>query len=76
MGRPAASIQTEIDTLEAELSSLARASSYSINGRSKANQRYADITSRLDQLYTQLGRVNGTSPMVVRGRLDGMGTVA
>lgn len=72
MGRPASSIQAEIAILEGELAAIARSSSYSINGRSKTNQNYQQITKRLDQLYTQLGRANGSTPMITRGVLRGL----
>jgi hypothetical protein len=72
MARSAASIQVEIDALEAQLANAIAASSYSVAGRSKANQSYDTLTKRLDQLYMQLSRANGTAPMVVRGVPSGL----
>lgn len=70
--RSTTSIQTEIDALEAQLPNAIAAQSYSIAGRSKANQAYEALTKRLDQLYQQLGRANGTSPMLARGVVKGL----
>ncbi len=72
MARTAASIQVEITALEAQLANAISAASYSVAGRSKANQSYDALTRRLDQLYQQLSRANGTAPMVVRGVLKGL----
>lgn len=72
MARSSASIQVEIDALESQIASAAKASSYSIAGRSKSNQSYDVLTKRLDKLYQQLGRANGTSPMIVRGVVTGL----
>ncbi len=72
MARSATSIQTEIDAIEAQLPNAIKAASYSIAGRSKSNQTLESLTKRLDLLYQQLGRVNGTAPMLVRGVIDGL----
>lgn len=72
MARSAALIQAEIDALEAAIPSIIRAASYSVNGRAKANQRLKEIADRLDMLYQMLDRVNGTSPMLVRGVVKGL----
>lgn len=70
MGRSAASIQTEIDALEASVSTLLQ--SMGSDGTSLQKADYAAQTKRLDQLYGQLGRANGTEPMLVRGVVRGL----
>ncbi len=72
MARSSTSIQTEIDAIEAQLPNAIKAASYSIAGRSKSNQTLDALTKRLDKLYQQLGRTNGTSPMLVRGVVKGL----
>ncbi len=72
MARSAATIQVEIDAIEAQLPNAIAAASYSIAGRSKSNQTLDTLTKRLDLLYQQLSRANGTSPMVVRGVPSGL----
>ncbi len=73
MGRSATSIQTEIASLEALLSTIAEFASVGADGVTKSNQRYEDITKRLDFLYFALDRVTGDRPMIVRGRVKGLG---
>lgn len=72
MARSAASIQVEITALEAAIATAAKVQSYSIAGRSKTSQSYEALTKRLDQLYQQLARADGTSPMLVRGIVTGL----
>lgn len=73
MGRSASSIQTEITTLETYLASTESLNlSVSSDGTSVARARRAEIESRLDLLYQQLERANGSAPMFVRGRIKGM----
>ena len=72
MARSAASIQTEITAIEAQLPNAIAAASYSIAGRSKSNQTLESLTKRLDLLYQQLGRATGASPMLVRGVVKGL----
>lgn len=73
MARTAASIQAEIDTLEALLgSSSGVVASTASDGTSMSHASYESMTKRLDRLYQQLGRVNGTSPMFVRGQVTGL----
>jgi pyrroloquinoline quinone (PQQ) biosynthesis protein C len=72
MARSATAIQTEITAIEAQLPNAIAAASYSIAGRSKSNQTLDALTKRLDVLYQQLGRANGTSPMLVRGVPTGL----
>jgi hypothetical protein len=67
MARSAASIQTEITALEAQIAVAAASASYTINGRTKVSQSYTALCERLDRLYVHLGRANGTEPMIVRG---------
>ncbi len=45
--------------------------SVSADGVSRTIDR-KDLASRLDKLYTQLGRANGTDPMFVRGHIRGL----
>lgn len=72
MARSTALIQAEIDSLESEIAKAVKAQSYSIAGRSKSNQSHASLTARLDKLYQQLARANGSSPMIVRGHVEGL----
>jgi pyrroloquinoline quinone (PQQ) biosynthesis protein C len=72
MARSATAIQTEIDAIEAQLPNAIASASYSIAGRSKSNQTLDALTKRLDVLYQQLGRANGTAPMLVRGVPKGL----
>jgi hypothetical protein len=72
MARSATAIQVEITAIEAQLPNAIAAASYSIAGRSKSNQTLDALTKRLDVLYQQLGRANGTSPMLVRGVPTGL----
>lgn len=73
MGRSAASIQAEIDRLETFLSSASTTlQSTASDGTSVVNIDRDKATQRLDMLYQQLGRANGTSPMFVRGRVGGV----
>lgn len=73
-GRSAASIQAEINVLEAYLASTdSTASSVSSRGTSIVNVSRADASARLDALYLQLGRIDGTAPMIVRGVVKGLG---
>lgn len=73
MARSAASIQAEIDRIEAVLSSAdGTIASAGADGVSAQRVNYAAMTARLDRLYQQLGRANGSAPMIVRGRVDGL----
>lgn len=72
MARSASAIQAEITIAEAQLAAIYASKSYGINGRSKTTQDLKQVTDRLDQLYLQLGRANGTSPMFVRGVVRGL----
>lgn len=72
MSRSAASIQAEIDVIETFLaSSDSLMTSVSADGTSRSVNR-AEVATRLDKLYQQLGRKNGTSPMIIRGVVKGM----
>lgn len=72
--RSAASIQTEITTLETFLqSSESLLQNVGSDGTSAGRVNRKDVAARLDELYGQLGRANGESPMIVRGHLDGLG---
>lgn len=72
MARSAASIQAEIDAIEAKISSIYSMKSYSIAGRSKTEHDVSALTTRLDQLYIQLDRISGAAPMFVRGVVKGL----
>jgi len=54
MPRAAASIQVEIDAIEAALPALAKIAGAGSNGTTVQYQRYMDMTKRLDELYGQL----------------------
>jgi hypothetical protein len=72
MGRPVASIQTEITALEAQIATSSQALSVGSNGSSYTSQPLAAMQVRLDKLYAQLGRANGTNPMFPRGTITGL----
>lgn len=70
--RTAALIQAEIDILETFLASAdSLLSSVSADGTSRTVNRM-EAAKRLDQLYIQLERRNGSEPMFVRGVTKGM----
>lgn len=73
MGRSASSIQAEITQLETYLSSSdSLVSNAGSDGTSLSRASRDALQKRLDQLYAQLDRVNGTVPMLVRGRIKGL----
>lgn len=75
MARSAASIQTEITTLETYLqSSDSLVAGVASRGTSITRMDRAKATTRLDQLYQELGRVNGSAPMFPRGVITGLRT--
>jgi hypothetical protein len=69
MPRSTASIQSEIDTIEAELAKAAKASSLSADGAAIQRQRYEALTKRLDELYDKLDQSNGDRKTFVRMRV-------
>jgi hypothetical protein len=72
MARSAASIQAEIDAIEALLTTSASlVESVTADGASRTINR-SELATRLDKLYQQLGRANGSDPMFVRGRIRGL----
>ncbi len=74
MGRSASSIQAEIDRLETFLSGAGTTiASTSADGTSTTLINRKDAETRLDRLYLQLGRANGTAPLLVRGVVTGLG---
>lgn len=74
MPRSAESIQAEIDNLEAYLESQDSLIDQAGAGATMAKQASREvIQKRLDSLYIMLDRANGTNPMEVRGRIDGLG---
>ena len=76
MPRSTTSVQAEIDVLEAFLGSAeSTVEVQSANGTSATRVNRMEAAKRLDRLYVMLDRANGTEPMQVRGRIDGMGLV-
>lgn len=74
MGRSASSIQAEIDRLETFLSGAGTTiQSVSSDGTATTQIDRDKAAKRLDTLYLQLGRANGTAPMLVRGVVTGLG---
>lgn len=68
MGRSAASIQAQITAIEAFIASGGGlAKSVQANGVSESTMTMDEATALLNQLYAQLGRANGTAPMISRG---------
>lgn len=73
MSRTATSIQAEIDRLETFLSGAATTiQGTSSDGTAVTHINRKQAEDRLDRLYIQLGRVNGTSPMFPRGVVTGL----
>ncbi len=73
MARTAALIQAEIDRLETFLSSAATTvANVASDGTTIGYINREKASLRLDALYQQLGRADGTSPMLMRGRLRGL----
>ncbi len=73
MGRSTTAIQAEIDILETELQSAASILASVGSDSTTVTKSRAALEKRLDQLYIQLGRTNGTAPMIVRGVVHGLG---
>jgi hypothetical protein len=72
MARSAASIQAEITAIEGLLSTSASlSSSVSADGVSRTIDR-TGLAARLDRLYQQLGRADGSNPIFARGRIRGL----
>lgn len=67
MGRSASAIQAEINIIETELQSSASLISTASSDSTSITKRRDQLEARLDKLYIALGRVNGTSPMALRG---------
>ena len=70
MGRSATAIQAEITTIEAQLQAAVE-SSTGVDGASISFNREA-LERRLDKLYIQQSRANGSAPMMVRGVVRGL----
>lgn len=73
MPRSTASIQAEIDVIEARLS--AADSLINSEGSDGVSISYSDrskLEMRLDRLYVMLDRASGSGPMFVRGRVSGL----
>lgn len=74
MSRSAASIQAQINVLEAFLQSGASTIvTQGANGVTATRIDAIQATTMLNELYLQLGRADGSNPMLVRGRLVGLG---
>jgi hypothetical protein len=72
MARSAASIQAEITAIETLLQSSAGLStSVGADGVSRSINR-PGLEARLDKLYQQLERVDGSAPVIVRGVVKGL----
>lgn len=72
MGRSASAIQAEINVIETELQSSASLIASASSDSTTITKRRELLEARLDKLYVQLGRANGTSPMIVRGVVRGL----
>ena len=74
MGRSAGSIQAEIDRLETFLSGAGTTvANVASDGTTIGYINREKAEARIDTLYQQLGRANGTSPMFARGVVTGLG---
>jgi hypothetical protein len=72
MPRSASSIQAEITSIETLLqSSAGLLTTVSADGVTRTINRTA-LEARLDKLYQQLGRADGSDPMFVRARIRGL----
>lgn len=67
MARSASSIQAEITVIETELQSSASLIASASSDSTTITKRRDQLEARLDKLYVQLDRVNGTAPMFARG---------
>jgi hypothetical protein len=74
MARSVTSIQAEITAIEGLLSTSASLNAnVAADGVSRTIDR-TGLESRLDRLYQQLGRADGSNPMFARGRIRGLRT--
>lgn len=72
MARSAASIQSEITAIERLLTTAGSMNTaVGADGVSRTIDR-TGLERRLDQLYQQLDRASGSSPMIVRGVVKGL----
>jgi hypothetical protein len=72
MGRSVASIQAEIDILEAELTNAASVIASATSDNTTVTRTREKLERRLDELYVQLDRASGAAPMIVRGVVKGL----
>ncbi len=73
MGRPASSIQAEINRLETFLSGSATTiANVGNDGTTVGMINRTGAEKRLDTLYQQLARADGSKPMLVRGVVTGL----
>lgn len=74
MARSASSIQTQITALETAIAAAAASPmSVTADGVTVTHEKLSEMTKTLNMLYAQLDRINGTSPMLTRGTVRGMG---
>lgn len=72
MPRSTASIQSEIDAIEALLTTAGSMNTMvGADGVSRSIDR-TGLERRLDTLYQQLDRASGSAPMIVRGVVKGL----
>lgn len=65
-------VQAQLDAVNAAILVAIKGSSYSVAGRSKSNQSIAQLRDLRDELRARLGRLDGSSPMIVRGVPSGL----
>ena len=73
MPRSTAHIDAEIAVIETRLAAADHyVRSGGSDGTSITHEARSDLEKRLDRLYIQKDRLDGTAPMVSRGRLAGL----
>ncbi len=68
----AASLQLQIDALDLQLLSV-QPTSVGADGVSRTNVNWVELSKRRNQLQAFVDRLSGTGPMLVRGRVKGIG---
>jgi len=71
MPRSVASIQGELDAIDAAIAKAVQAQSLTVNGRTVTSQNLDALTRRRDQLQAQLD--NQQQPRQYRSCVDGLG---
>jgi hypothetical protein len=69
----AATLQTELDAVNAQILKALKGSLVQTFGTMIQQQSIAQLRAHRDALQQQLDRVTGASPMFVRGRVTGLG---